>query len=102
MGSSRDSEARWSLIGGGSAVLTGGVITARPEGVGCVGDLGAGESSSSIAGGFFSTEGVTTVGAVMERLGAVRPVITGETLLPTALTVGSATTVDVCLGRAKL
>lgn len=83
-------------------MLTGGVTAAGPEGVECVGDLGAGGPSSSIGRDFFSAEGVTRFGAVIERLGAVRPVITGETLSPTVLTVGSATTVGVCLGRAKL
>jgi len=101
VGSSRDSEVRGSLIGGVSVASMGGVVAAGPEGVEYVGDLGAGELSSSIAGDFFSTKGVTRVGAVIERLGAVRPVITGETLSPTALTAGSVTTVDVRLDRAK-
>ena len=98
MGSSRDSEVRWSLTSEGSVVLTGGVVAAEPDDVG---DLGAGGLSSSIAGGFFSTEGATIVGAVIERVGAVRPVMIGEVLSLAVLTVGSTTTVDVGFGRAK-
>lgn len=107
MGSSRDNEARWFLIDGNSVVLTGGVVAAEPEVVGDVGDLGdlgdlgASELSSSTAGGFFSTEGTTIAGAVAERLGGVRAVMTGETLSLAVLTVDSVTMVDVGLGRAK-
>lgn len=92
VGSSRDSEARGFLIGGNSVVLTDGVVAAESEGIG---DMGAGDLSLSIARGFSSTWGTTMIGAVIERLGVVRPVITGVS------TAGSETTVDVGLGRAR-
>lgn len=101
VGSSRDSEARGFLIGGNSVVLMDGVVAAESERVGYVGDLGAGGLSTSNAVRFSSTGGTAMVGSVIERLGAVRPVITGETLSFVTLTVGSEMTVGVGLGRAK-
>lgn len=91
---------RGFLIGGNSAVLADGVVAAESEGVGYVGDLGTGELSLSVAGGCFSAEVMTIGRAVIERL-AVCPVIAGATLSLIDFTVGSETTVEVCLGRVK-
>jgi hypothetical protein len=98
VGSSRDSEVRWFLIGGNSVVLIDGVVAAESEGVEYIGDLGVGELSLSSAGDFLSTEGTIIVGAVIERLGVVRP---GEASSLGVSTVGSGMTVDVGLGRVK-
>lgn len=104
VGSSSDNEARGFLIGGNSVVLIDGTAVTDSEGVGYVGDMGEGELSWSITGGagvFFSTEGSTMAGAVIERLGAIRPAIMEGTFSLVALTVSSETTLDVGLDRAK-
>ena len=102
MGSSRDNEARGFSTGGNSVVSTGGVIAVESERIEYVGDFGTGELSLSIAagaGGFFSTGRTVIGGAVIERLGATRPVIRGEASSPGALTADSRTIVEVGLCR---
>lgn len=102
MGSSRDNEARGFSISGKSVASTGGVVAVGSKGIEYVGDFGAGELSLSTAtgaGGFFSTGGTTIGGAVIERLGVVRPVIAGETPSPEASTVDSRAIVEVGLCR---
>lgn len=82
VGSSRDSEVRGPLIGGNSVVLTDGIVAAESERFEYAGDLGVrgvSLSNASGAGCCFSTEGTTADGAVIERLGAVRPVVVGGT-----------------------
>lgn len=101
MGSSRDRDARGFLIDGNSVVLIDGVVAAESEGTVYAGDLGAGELSLSATGDFSSTGGTVMAAVVIERLGVVRPVIAGETLLFVALAVGSETMAGVCLGRVK-
>ena len=87
---------------GNSVVLTEGVVAAESEGVGYVGDLGAGGLSLSIAESCFSTDGATMGGAVIERSGTVGSAAAGETLSLVAFAVDSEVTVDIGLGRAKL
>jgi hypothetical protein len=100
-GSSRDSEVRGALTGGNSVALTDGVVGAESGGNVYVGDLGVGGVSLSVVGSFISTGGTIIGGAVIERSGAVRPGMTGETLSPAAWTGESGTPVDAGLGRAK-
>ena len=73
----------WGVVNiGNSVVLTDGLVVII-SGVGLVGGLGDGEISLSIArgvGGLFSTGGNVSRGTVVERPGAVQPVMTGETL----------------------
>ena len=64
-------------------VSTGGVVAVESERIEYVGDFGAGELSLSIAAGVGAIGG-----AVVERLGAVRPVIIGEASSPGALDGG--------------
>ena len=81
-GSSRDNEPRGVVNVGNSVVLTEGLAAVVSD-VGLVGGLGGGEISFSNtrgAGVLFSTGWSVSGGAVIERLGAVLPVMTGETL----------------------
>lgn len=103
VGSSRDSEARGVFNVGNSVVLTDGLVAGVSE-VGWAGSLGVGGSplSTTRGAGVFLSAGRTTSGeAVTERLGAVRPMITGETFSPSVLTAGSETIVDAGFGRAS-
>ena len=102
VGSSRDSEARGVFVVGNSVVLTDGLV-AMTSGVGLAGSLGAGGLSLSITreGGLLSTGGSNSGGAVVERPGKVRGVITGETFSLSVLRVGSEMTVEGGLGRAN-
>ena len=103
MGSSREREARGLLKGGNSVALTGGLPGSGSGGV-LVEGLGTTEfppPTTRPAGGHFSVVGSTCGEVVIERLGGMGPVVMGDTLSPSVVTVDSETTMDVCLGRAK-
>lgn len=99
VGSSREREARGLLKDGNSIVLADGLEVSDSGGL--WGSLGHGESGVRDGGDFFSTGAIASGGAVVERLGVVRSVTTGETFPPLDLAGGSGTTGDVGLGRAK-
>ena len=107
VGSSRESDVRGLVKMGNSVVLTDG-LAAIVSGVGVLTVWGAREISSSRLrlalsrdAGLSSTWGSTSAGAVVERLGGVRPVIAGGIFSLSVLTVDSGTTEDAGLGRVK-
>lgn len=103
VGSSRDSDVR-GVFNVGNSIASAGGLEEGVSGVGLVGSLGTGELSlwkAREVGDLFSAKGSGSGGAVTERLGAARPVITGETFPLSALTMGSETTVGVGLGRVN-